>query len=80
MVLGRTYRLEPGKEEQKFEVEKLIVHEEFDGDTYNNDIGKMSLLSLLQFKLQIAQHTHTHTHVHAHPSFQTLALSFIFLP
>lgn len=42
VVLGRTYRLVPGKEEQTFEVEKYIVHKEFDDDTYNNDIGKMS--------------------------------------
>lgn len=66
MVLGRTYRLIPGEEEQKFKVEKYIVHEEFDYDTYNNDIGKLSLFSLVQFKLQIMQHTPTH--VHSHPS------------
>ena len=40
MVLGRTYRLVPGEEEQAFEVEKYIVHKEFDDDTYDNDIGK----------------------------------------
>lgn len=47
MVLGRTYRLVPGEQEQKFEVEKYIVHKKFDDDTYNNDIGKMSLFSPL---------------------------------
>lgn len=25
-----------------FEVEKYIIHKEFDDDTYDNDIGKMS--------------------------------------
>lgn len=60
VVLGRTYRVEPGREEQKFEVEKYIVHKEFDDDTYDNDIGEMSSFSLLQFNLWIAQHTPTH--------------------
>lgn len=45
MVLGRTYRVIPGEEEQTFEVEKYIIHEEFDDDTYDNDIGKMLLFS-----------------------------------
>lgn len=40
MVLGRTYREIPGEEEQKFEVEKYILHKDFDEDTYDNDIGK----------------------------------------
>ena len=48
MVLGRTYRLVPGEEEQMFEVEKYIVHKEFDDDTYDNDIGKMSPSPWLQ--------------------------------
>ena len=45
MVLGRTYRVVPGEEEQTFEIEKYIVHEEFDDDTYDNDIGKMLLFA-----------------------------------
>uniref|UniRef100_A0A8C6AKI0 t-plasminogen activator n=1 Tax=Monodon monoceros TaxID=40151 RepID=A0A8C6AKI0_MONMO len=45
VVLGRTYRLVPGKEEQTFEVEKYIVHKEFDDDTYNNDIALLQLKS-----------------------------------
>ncbi|ELW71416.1 Tissue-type plasminogen activator [Tupaia chinensis] len=45
VVLGRTYRLVPGEEEQKFEVEKYIVHKEFDDDTYNNDIALLQLRS-----------------------------------
>uniref|UniRef100_A0A8C5VQZ8 Plasminogen activator n=1 Tax=Microcebus murinus TaxID=30608 RepID=A0A8C5VQZ8_MICMU len=45
VVLGRTYRLVPGEEEQRFEVEKYIVHEEFDDDTYNNDIALLQLRS-----------------------------------
>lgn len=45
MVLGRTYRVVPGEEEQTFEIEKYIVHKEFDDDTYDNDIGKVILFS-----------------------------------
>ncbi|XP_062935619.1 tissue-type plasminogen activator isoform X2 [Cynocephalus volans] len=45
VVLGRTYRLVPGEEEQKFEVEKYIVHRDFDDDTYNNDIALLQLRS-----------------------------------
>nr|XP_027795124.1 tissue-type plasminogen activator isoform X3 [Marmota flaviventris] len=52
VVLGRTYRVVPGEEEQKFEVEKYIVHKEFDDDTYDNDIA---LLQLKSDSLQCAQ-------------------------
>uniref|UniRef100_A0A8D1WEM2 t-plasminogen activator n=1 Tax=Sus scrofa TaxID=9823 RepID=A0A8D1WEM2_PIG len=45
VVLGRTYRLVPGEEEQAFEVEKYIVHKEFDDDTYDNDIALLQLKS-----------------------------------
>uniref|UniRef100_A0A2K6F0P8 Tissue-type plasminogen activator n=1 Tax=Propithecus coquereli TaxID=379532 RepID=A0A2K6F0P8_PROCO len=45
VILGRTYRLVPGGEEQKFEVEKYIVHKEFDDDTYDNDIALLQLKS-----------------------------------
>lgn len=45
MVLGRTYRVVPGQEEQTFEIEKYIVHKEFDDDTYDNDIGKTLFFS-----------------------------------
>ncbi|XP_035958197.1 tissue-type plasminogen activator [Halichoerus grypus] len=45
VVLGRTYREVRGEEEQKFEVEKYIIHEEFDDDTYNNDIVLLKLKS-----------------------------------
>ncbi|KAL2762012.1 tissue-type plasminogen activator isoform 4 precursor, partial [Daubentonia madagascariensis] len=45
VILGRTYRLVPGEEEQKYEVEKYIVHKEFDDDTYNNDIALLQLKS-----------------------------------
>uniref|UniRef100_A0A7N5JZK6 t-plasminogen activator n=1 Tax=Ailuropoda melanoleuca TaxID=9646 RepID=A0A7N5JZK6_AILME len=45
VVLGRTYREVPGEEEQKFEVEKYIIHEAFDDDTYNNDIVLLKLQS-----------------------------------
>lgn len=52
VVLGRTYQAVPGEEEQIFEVEKYIVHKEFDDDTYNNDIA---LLQLKSDSLQCAQ-------------------------
>uniref|UniRef100_A0A480RH73 Plasminogen activator n=1 Tax=Sus scrofa TaxID=9823 RepID=A0A480RH73_PIG len=45
VVLGRTYRLVPGEEEQAFEVEKYIVHKEFNDDTYDNDIALLQLKS-----------------------------------
>ncbi|KAK2093518.1 hypothetical protein P7K49_027256 [Saguinus oedipus] len=45
VILGRTYRVVPGEEEQKFEVEKYIVHKEFDDDTYDNDIALLQLKS-----------------------------------
>ncbi|XP_029411516.1 tissue-type plasminogen activator isoform X2 [Nannospalax galili] len=45
VVLGRTYRVVPGEEEQKFEVEKYMVHKEFDDDTYDNDIALLQLKS-----------------------------------
>nr|XP_023486540.1 tissue-type plasminogen activator isoform X1 [Equus caballus] len=56
VVLGRTYRLVPGEEEQKFEVEKYIVHQEFDDDTYDNDIA---LLQLKSDSMQCAQESDT---------------------
>ncbi|XP_048186395.1 tissue-type plasminogen activator [Perognathus longimembris pacificus] len=43
VILGRTYRLVPGEEEQRFEVEKYIVHKKFDDDTYDNDIALLQL-------------------------------------
>ncbi|XP_075412725.1 tissue-type plasminogen activator [Tenrec ecaudatus] len=45
VVLGRTYQLIPGKKEQTFQVEKYIIHKEFDFDTYNNDIALLKLKS-----------------------------------
>lgn len=62
MILGRTYRVVPGEEEQKFEVEKYIVHKEFDDDTYDNDIGKSSSFPA-PVHTQITQHTHMHSPV-----------------
>ncbi|XP_055972887.1 tissue-type plasminogen activator isoform X1 [Sorex fumeus] len=45
VVLGRTYRVIPGEEEQTFEVKKYLAHEEFDDDTYDNDIALLQLKS-----------------------------------
>ncbi|XP_004682333.2 PREDICTED: tissue-type plasminogen activator [Condylura cristata] len=45
VVLGRTYRLVPGEEEQTFKVEKYIIHEKFDPETYDNDIALLQLKS-----------------------------------
>ncbi|XP_006859989.1 PREDICTED: tissue-type plasminogen activator isoform X2 [Chrysochloris asiatica] len=56
VILGRTYRLVSGEEEQKFEVEKYIVHKNFDDDTYNNDIA---LLQLKSDSSQCAQESET---------------------
>ncbi|XP_047713290.1 tissue-type plasminogen activator [Prionailurus viverrinus] len=56
VVLGRTYRVVPGEEEQKFEVEKYIIHKEFDDDTYDNDIA---LLKLQSDSIQCAQESDT---------------------
>lgn len=39
-MLGRTYRKDPEENEQQFEVEKYIMHENFDPETFDNDIGK----------------------------------------
>lgn len=75
VVLGRTYRLEPGQEEQKFEVEKYIVHKEFDDDTYDNDIGKMSFFSC--FSSNSRWHNTPWTCV---PTSSFQALAFISLP
>nr|KAF6374951.1 plasminogen activator, tissue type [Pipistrellus kuhlii] len=54
VVLGRTYRVKSEVEEQRFEVEKYILHKEFDEDTYNNDIA---LLQLKSDSSQCAQET-----------------------
>lgn len=40
VILGRTFRKENSTSDQIFEVEKYWIHEKFDGETYDNDIGK----------------------------------------
>lgn len=45
VVLGRTYRVVPGEAEQTFEIEKYVIHKEFDDDTYDNDIALLQLRS-----------------------------------
>lgn len=44
VILGRTFRKENSSSEQIFKVEKYWIHEKFDGETYDNDIGKRSCL------------------------------------
>ncbi|XP_006273585.1 tissue-type plasminogen activator [Alligator mississippiensis] len=45
IILGRTYREIPGKNEQQFQVKKYIVHNQFDPETYDNDIALLQLTS-----------------------------------
>ncbi|XP_012814580.1 tissue-type plasminogen activator isoform X1 [Xenopus tropicalis] len=45
VILGRTMQREPGDEEQKFTVEQLYVHSEFDANTFDNDIALLKLYS-----------------------------------
>lgn len=40
VILGRTFRKENSSSEQIFKVEKYWIHENFDSETYDNDIGK----------------------------------------
>lgn len=42
VILGRTFRKENSSSEQIFKVEKYWIHENFDSETYDNDIGKRS--------------------------------------
>lgn len=44
VILGRTFRKQNSSSEQIFKVEKVWSHEEFDSETYDNDIGKLSFL------------------------------------
>ena len=44
-VLGRTFRKQNSSSEQIFKIEKFWVHQDFDKETFDNDIGKhMNLL------------------------------------
>lgn len=40
IVLGRTSRATPEENEQKFQVKNYTVHQRFDSENFNNDIGK----------------------------------------
>lgn len=44
VILGRTFRKQNSSSEQIFKVEKVWSHENFDSETYDNDIGKLSFL------------------------------------
>ncbi|XP_006002908.1 tissue-type plasminogen activator [Latimeria chalumnae] len=52
VVLGRSYRVEPSEDEQKFQVEKFFIHKNFDAETFDNDIA------LLKLKSQFGHCTH----------------------
>lgn len=43
VILGRTFRKLNSSSEQIFGVEKYWIHEKFDTETFDNDIGKMTL-------------------------------------
>ncbi|KAG8441158.1 hypothetical protein GDO86_006773 [Hymenochirus boettgeri] len=45
VIFGRTLRAVAGDEEQKFFVDQLYVHPQFDEDTYDNDIALIKLRS-----------------------------------
>ncbi|XP_053319028.1 tissue-type plasminogen activator [Spea bombifrons] len=45
VILGRTMRVEPGEEEQKFTVDQMVIHPQFDEDTFDNDIALLHLHS-----------------------------------
>lgn len=40
IVLGRTSRATPEENEQKFQVKSYTVHQRFNSENFNNDIGK----------------------------------------
>ncbi|XP_075889401.1 tissue-type plasminogen activator isoform X2 [Nelusetta ayraudi] len=43
VILGRTFRKENSSSEQIFKVEKYWIHENFDSETYDNDIALLKL-------------------------------------
>ncbi|NWU94368.1 TPA protein, partial [Upupa epops] len=43
IVLGRTSRATPEDNEQRFQVENYIVHQQFDSESFNNDIALLQL-------------------------------------
>lgn len=55
-MLGRTSRATPEEKEQKFQVKNYIVHERYDSENYNNDIGKdFFLMGCDLLKLDVSQ-------------------------
>ncbi|XP_053126143.1 tissue-type plasminogen activator [Hemicordylus capensis] len=46
VVLGRTSRMTPEANEQRFQVEKYVLHKDYDSRTYDNDIALLKLNSL----------------------------------
>lgn len=40
VILGRTFRKQNSSSEQIFKVEKYWIHEKFDNETFDNDIGE----------------------------------------
>ncbi|XP_051524472.1 tissue-type plasminogen activator-like [Myxocyprinus asiaticus] len=45
IILGRTFRHQNSSSEQIFDVEKYWIHEQYDDDTYDNDIALLKLKS-----------------------------------
>ncbi|MGH0182914.1 UNVERIFIED_CONTAM: hypothetical protein FKN15_011115, partial [Acipenser sinensis] len=45
VVMGRTYRLQNSTNEQIFRVEKYFIHEQYDEETFDNDIVLLKLTS-----------------------------------
>ncbi|XP_033827871.1 tissue-type plasminogen activator isoform X1 [Periophthalmus magnuspinnatus] len=45
VILGRTYRKQNSSSEQIFKVEKYWIHEQFDNETFDNDIALLKLYS-----------------------------------
>lgn len=47
VLLGKHSINEYAKDDQNFLVKKIIMHQNFNEHTYDNDIGKMSLLGIV---------------------------------
>lgn len=48
VILGRTFRKQNSSSEQTFKVEKYWMHQNFDEDTFDNDIGEWTRLDSIK--------------------------------